>query len=248
MTASSAFLSEKRAWVFPVLTLDVVRPFYGMMGLEPLDPALLQIALRDASLVTRKRLSNALITGGRSPTLEDFYDSLAAALGPSGIARFEWWLQKVMNADVRDNLGLSWWTHTLRTAHREREDWERLAFPKEISNQALERFRQAIDASDFKRTLAEVEARPLSDWDLHMYASNLFDFDEDIEGPGQRPLSFARFTADDYRRYSFWAWVLEALSPEQLDQLWQSGVQFVKDEELSSIKALPHPSTLDIGL
>jgi hypothetical protein len=42
--------------------------------------------------------------------------------------------------------------------------------------------------------------------------------------------------------------VLRTLSAEQLDQLWQSGQKFMKDEELTSIKALPHPSTLDIGL
>ena len=248
MTPSSAFLSESRVWVFSVLTLDIVRPFYGMMGLDAADPALLQVALRDATLVTRKRLSDALASNATPPTLEDFYLSVATTLGPTGVERFEWWLEKVMHADTHDNRGLWRWMNVLRWARHERARWQRLGFPKECSNEALQRFLQAIDKTEFERRIKELESQPLSDWDLHMSASQLFHFDDDWEAHGARPFHFVEVTIDDYQGYLFWAWVLRNLSSDQLEQLCRSSLRFVEDEDRMAPADLPHPATLNIGL
>ena len=67
VTLESAALD--RQWVFPLLTLDVVRPFYNLMGLNREAQAGLQKSLRDSTLATRKQLVEALVNQRPSPTL-----------------------------------------------------------------------------------------------------------------------------------------------------------------------------------
>ena len=65
-----------RQWVFPLLTLDVVRPFYDLMGLSQEAQSGLQKALRATTLATRKQLVEALVNQGPPPTLATFCPGL----------------------------------------------------------------------------------------------------------------------------------------------------------------------------
>jgi hypothetical protein len=241
-------LAASRGWVFPLLTLDVVRTFYDMMGLSPANASYdLQMVLRDATITVRKRVWQ-IAAGALPPTLAEFWRSVEAAMEPAATERLAWWLQNVLHAEPRDNLGLSHWNHVLRYCRHCPDCWERLGFPTEVSSEALNRFRKAIDITEYRRRYDELQACPLSDWDLHMYASQLYDFDNDLEGPSASPFVTVLATIRDYQAYQFWAWVLRTLRPDQLTHLWEGGKRIVREEELTSVTELPHPTTLGIGL
>jgi hypothetical protein len=241
-------LAASREWVFPFLTLDVVLPFFEMMGLPLADHSYdFQKVLRDATVAVR-RSERQPAAGEPQETWAEFFAAVEAGLGPAPTGRLAWWLRNILHARPRDNLGLSDWDHVLRYCRRSADRWKRLGFPESMSGEALRRFRRAIDVTELTRRCEEIQACPLSDWDLHMYASELYDFDDDLEGPSSSPFITVQATVRDYRQYLFWAWILRTLRPDQLAQLWDGGQQIVQYEALTSVSELPHPSTFGIGL
>lgn len=232
--------------VFPLLTLDVVRTFYDLMGIDPQYHAALHGGLRKATLVTRKEIVLELTRGGPKPTLAGFCGIVESALGPPGTEHLTWWLERVLLAEHRE---IGSWTRVLRYCLREGDEyWRRLGFPAPLSDEAAKRFATSVDRTAHKRRCADLDEHPLSDWDLHMYASQLYDFDRSLEGLSPSPLTEVSLTAAAYQEHRFWAWVLHTLAPEQLTQLRESALEIVSTEDLASSKDLVHPSALDIGL
>lgn len=239
---------SSRTWVLTLLTLDVVLPFYAMMGLKVSDPIAFQKCLREATLAHRKKIERAITHGETSPMLADFCGYVESALGPSLTSHLVWWLENIFHTHPRDNLGLSHWNHVFRHCRHERERWQKLELPENLSSEILNRFRKAIDKSEYDRVREELGAFPLSDWDLHMYAKFLCDFDNDFEGPGESPFTDVLATIKDFQGYQFWAWMLRILDSDQQTRLRQAAMQVVHDEELTSVKDLPYLSELEIGL
>ena len=95
---------------------------------------------------------------------------------------------------------------------------------------------------------AELDAQPLSDWDLHLYASQLLDFDDDLEGAGGNPDTYIVGTVRAYQRYQFWDWLLKVTTEAQQAQFRENALRIAKEEELTSVKDLVAPSKLRIGL
>jgi hypothetical protein len=124
--------------------------------------------------------------------------------------------------------------------------WNRLGLPQG----ALDRFLRSCNLDEYLRRQKEVDASPLSDWDLHLYALHLYD--DNLYGPKDLahvpdgPRLHVVPTIRAYQGYLFWAWVLNTHRPDQLDRLWDEGRRIVEEEELRSARGLPHPSVLDI--
>jgi hypothetical protein len=85
--------ANSHQWVFPLLTLDVVRTFYDLMGLGPELNAGLHEALRDATLAMRNETVKALANGMPAPTLTSFCRHVERAIGPATTEHLVWWLQ-----------------------------------------------------------------------------------------------------------------------------------------------------------
>jgi hypothetical protein len=247
VTLESAALD--RQWVFPLLTLDVVRPFYDLMGLNQQAQAGLQKALRATTLATRKQLVEALVNQGPPPTLASFCQDLEGRIGASTAEHLGWWIRRVLHKEVQAHIPVSDWQDLLRRCRREGEEsWRRLPFPGQLSAEASERFAASIDRKEYKRSEEALEDRPLSDWDLHMYASQPYDFDDNREGPSRTPSTEVSLTVRTYQQYLFWAWALRALTPEQQTKLREKALEIVQTDKLPWIKDLVQPSALDIGL
>lgn len=238
-----------RESVFAMLTLDVVRVFYELMGFNPQAQARLQGALRDATLTVRKEIVDALVNGSPKPTMATFCRPVEASLGTGTTEHLVWWLQNVYHAEPQSQIPLQDWTHLLRHCHREGDEgWRRLPFPPHLAAEAFRRFAMSVDVKEYEGRVDQIEARPLSDWDLHMYASQTYDFDGDLEGGWPNPLDRVASTVSVYQRYGFWAWVLRVLAPQQQLKLRDKAFEIAKSDELNSIKELVPPSALDIGL
>jgi len=238
----------RREWVFSFLTLDVVRAFYDMMGIDPTFHAGLNLALRDATLATRTEIVQALLSGGPKPTLATFCRHVESLTGSAATAHLAWWLQHVFDAEQIHN-AMDDWEQVFRHCQREgHEAWRQLPFPKDLSNESLKRFATSADRKEYYRRCDELEAHPLSDWDLHMYASQTYDFDDDLEGSWPNPMTKVFLTLAAYQQFQFWAWVLRVLTPEQQTRLREKALEIARTAELTFVKDLVHPSALDVGL
>jgi hypothetical protein len=236
-------------WVFALLSMDVARAFYDMMGIEPGIHDRLHGALRSATLATRKELVQALLQNQPRPTLASFCGHVEGRIGEAPANRLSWWLQRVFADGLETHSSLRSWTHVLRYCKREGDDgWSRLGLPKQVSDESARRFAAAIDVDEFRKRADVLEARPLSDWDLHIYASQPYDFDDDPEGAWPDPFTVFSRTVRYYQGYRFWAWMLRVLSPDQQTLLRDKAMDFARNAELTSVKSLVHPSALDIGL
>jgi hypothetical protein len=247
MTLESA--AKDRQWVFPLLTLDVVGPFYDLMGLTQEAQAGLQKALRAATLATRKQLVVALTNQGPQPTLATFCQDLGGRIGTSVAEHLAWWVRHVLHENVQAHVPVTNWRDLLRRCAREGEEsWRRLPFPAQLSPEVSKRFGTSVDGKEYARLRKTLEDQPLSDWDLHMYASQTYDFDDNREGVGRTPSTEVSLTVSVHQQYVFWAWLLRTLTPQQQTKLQEKALEIVQTDKLAWIKDLVHPSALDIGL
>jgi hypothetical protein len=237
-------------WVLSLLSMDVARAFYDMMGIEPAIHDKLHAALRGATLETRRELVQALLQKRPGPALASFCGYVEGRIGEGPTNHLSWWLQRVFAHEQETHDALFQWSWVLRRCLRQGEEgWRQLALPKQLSDELPRRFAAAVDVNEFRKRLATIQAQPLSDWDLHIYASQPYDFDDDPEGATLTdPFSMFVETVRNYQEYRFWAWILRALSPDQQTALRDKAMDFARSAELTSVKSLIQPSALDIGL
>lgn len=241
---------DVRRWdhLVSLLSMDVVRPFFDLMGLKLASPAQFQEVLRREVITGRKR--GVVVPNARLPvTPQGVLKAVGESLGERVRRHLVWWGQGVFHKTPgRDGRNLQKWSTVLQTSRHEPGLWNRLSFPQG----ALDRFHQSFNFDDYRQRQAEVDARPLCDWDLHLYTLHLHD--DNLYGPNDLtrvpdgPRLWVKPTIWDYQGYQFWAWVLNTLPSDRLDLLWKAGREIVEEEGLTSARGLPHPSILEIGL
>ena len=229
--------------IMTLLSLDVVRPFYDLMGLRSLPGDELQQVLRREIVTARKRCA---ASQSDDPLFapQTIIEVVADSLGAAASRHLVWWERNVFSDSPRDNMNLHHWTRVLQTCSYEPDLWARLRLPAELAQEALERFCQSRKIDEYQRRQKELDERPLSDWDLHIFA--LYLFDETLSPDPSGPSLWLKPTIRDVQRYQYWAWVLGVLSAQNIDRLYEVARQIAVDEELSFAADLPHPSVLDI--
>jgi hypothetical protein len=236
--------SEPVRWVRAtcLLSLDEVLPYYDLMGLRPGNPDGLRRVLRRLIVTARKEerpLHEAL--GPDRVTA-----AVGAALGGPAGTHLGWWVRHVLHLDPRDNAGLTRWMWLLRRCRPPNPRWDQLGFPPGLRKEAADQLLRAIDTDEYTRRRAGLSGRPLSDWDLHLYAAVPYA-DDDPDGDST-PQVHVQLTITDYQGYAFWAWLLKTLQPHQIDELWQTATRVVSEPGFQALGELPDPRLLDIGL
>jgi hypothetical protein len=224
-----------------LLSLDEVLPHYDLMGLHPgNNQGLLQVIRRQivGSRVYPDATGGAL---GRARVL----GAVEAAFGRQARDHLDWWVKYLLHLGPQDNVALGRWMWLFRRCRPPNPLWEQVGLPSALREEAADRLLRAISTDEYQRRRAVLASKPLSDWDLHLYAS--VPFADDEPGPST-PQVYITLTILDYQGYIFWAWLLKNLQPDQLDVLWESGKQVVREQGLKSIGELPPPHHLDIGL
>ncbi len=236
--------------IITLLSLDVVRPFYDMMGLRLIAADHFQQILRQEIIVVRKRWAVAQPEDLRLD-VSAIIEGITRSVTAEDMRRLHWWERNIFSDDPRDNMNLARWNSVLQDCSYEHARWARLGLPTGISEEAFKRFRQSGNIKTYQKLQDELDKQRLSDWDLHIYALHLYDdnlYDEVTIALQDGPRLWLKPTIRDKQRYDFWTWLLSVLPAKQIDQLFEIGCQIVVDEELRSAKNLPHPSVLDIQL
>jgi len=234
-----------RRWneLIDLLSLDVVRPFFDLMGLHAGND--LQGVLRREIISGRKQA--AASPDAELPTPQKVISAVAESLGASTSSHLIWWGCYIFEDAPKDHLNLDKWNSVLYDCRTDPRRWSQLGFPDSIGP---DQFRICLSLYEYQRRQDEVDARPLSDWDLHMYAYCLYDdniYEDSFGRVPDGPRLWVKPTVRAYQEYQFWARALKAMGPEQRDRLWQAAHRIAEEEEiLKDPSLLLHPSTLEI--
>ncbi|MEZ6063189.1 MAG: hypothetical protein R3C19_22820 [Planctomycetaceae bacterium] len=224
-------------------SLDFTVPFHDVIGLDRVDSQQLVSGLRDFIRVERTEQQHdfdAVLV--RVARVFDFLAERSA--DPGGV--FRKWFTEIYCQSHHEYPALEAWTNVLRKARRDSGDWKRLCVPAAIQQDARERFDRSVNADEFDARTRSAGKPRLSDWDLHLYAINLWNDDlPDIpNGPESQlyPI-FCRFQGA-----RFWWWLSPLLSNEERRQLVSGANQLISNlPDLAYIGSLRDlPSAPDI--
>jgi hypothetical protein len=228
-----------------LLSLDLTVPFHTAIALQVRGVFPWRDCSRDFIRVHRG------IVNGFSPKEEkpeaEFLEFVKAKLGETPARILWWWMHNIYSEGPREHLELRHWTLVLRRARRDVAAWNFLWIRQDLAAEALDRFKLSISMDEFRKTLDQVRSLPLSDWDLHLYAINLWN--DDLDDTPNGPLSYIRPMAKDYSAYSFWNWLIPELSDGELQHLHQAAERLMAATPgLEFIKRLTQPSALTLAL
>jgi len=174
-------VDERWSRAIILLSLDVALPFYPMLGLRIISPAAFQKALRAFIREYRTQFysdehgQNGLRTSSATAFIAAHHSSEASHA-------FDWWFQNMYCEATKEHIALHAWSIILRFARKSDSAWRALHFPDVASNEARQRFNEAINMDDYRSLCDEAWHPALSDWDLHLYAICLWD-DDSMETP-----------------------------------------------------------------
>ena len=231
------FNADRWAKIVPLLTLDVVRPLFPAIGLELSDAAAFQQIVRQVIVTARKDFARSSDAAAIAP--ERLAESILESLDPASAVGLTRWISDIFHGEPSANAELRVWMNVLRHCRRNESHWRRLFATSARARDALEMFVRALNIDDFESRYVELTARPLSDWDLHMYAVHFFD-DDDLEGTPNGPYLWLAPTVRDYRGRQFFRWLSGTLSDAERLTFVHEANGVARDEALTS-NPLPDP-------
>lgn len=246
-SASAEILVDPTRWplIFTLLSMDVVVPFYELMGLRVSAPNSLRDLIRSEILQTRRKFTSGP-PGNAAYAPQETLDILEAH-GVCQRGFLSRWGQRVFAWDLQEHRNLRLWDAVLRDCIGDAGKWRQLCIPERLADAARQQFLRAIDREAYDTLHAEICRNPLSDWDLHMYAVNLFD-DEDPAIP-TGPSTYVYPTFKNYQGYSFWTWLNHQSTPSEQETLRRNATNIAQRVvALSHVGELPSPSQLETGL
>jgi hypothetical protein len=229
-----------------LLSMDVVSPFYELMGLRLDNPEQFQSTLREAIIAWRKQILRPL-KFGKPQALDEVTVAIEGALDIASIRQLAIWGQNIFQYDsTKDGVDLRKWNSVLNYCLDEPTLWARLRLPGSATPGSFQASRK-ID--EYYRIQKEVDESPLSDWDLHLYALFLYDdllYFDDPSHLRDGPRVYIKLTIRANQGFEFWAAILNQLNVNEIEELWKAARQIVEEEGLRLARELPHPSALEI--
>lgn len=229
-------------FVLSLLSMDVVMAFSDMMGLPMVSPTALRDVLRAEIVRVRWKFFE-------TPPEQLFFsadevlDTVALRLGPVQRDALVWWANHIFHLEPRNHLDLLDWFDVLRKCTDQPELWRRLAIPDPLRSEFRRTLGDALGQELYYQRLFQIYEQPLSDWDLHMYVTYMFDDDDDIFTRNPDGYLFGTVAAE--RGYAWWAWLLPQLDAPARAALWRSATEIMRDTpNLRYIGVLTEPEKM----
>jgi hypothetical protein len=228
-----------------LLSMDVVAPFYDLMGLR------IRVSSPAFQAIFRKLILRAR---GEFPAEhpvavalvpEILLDTVDSELGDDVRVNLEKWGAHIFQMDIREHVGRLDWAAVLRRCRDDDRLWRKLQIPLHFDDHFRREFLHSISYDEYYRRLDETYQRPLSDWDLRQYS--IYEFSDDDPGAPNGPDSYMYPAAMNYQASRFWAWAVEHLETEQrLALLWNAEEVARSEESLQHIVQLTDPIHLAV--
>jgi hypothetical protein len=156
-----------------LLSLDVVRPFYGAMGVVLSDPDHFQTALRELMVRGRQQFRKTKTLIELMPAIRHI---IAERDGEERSAEFQRWFDHLYFDLPSHQRQWSWWSDAFERglAQGDRAPEK----PLLSSKRACLMYRELMDLGELQIQAKALKADALSDWDLEIYVRRCFDHDD----------------------------------------------------------------------
>jgi hypothetical protein len=237
MTSDGAIEIEPRdaELMFLLLSLDVTRKLYPLIGLPIEDAAGLTQAIRDA-------LGEEVMADSPQPRVEQVFATIRQRLGSAAADAVRQWAGVAFYHAYRAKHVYGYWIALLAQARWQTELRDALSLPANRRETVMAHFLSAQDEESFDTAYEQAAAAPLSDWDLRMRLNDAFH-DSDSDTSGSEIL--LRSLASVERNRRFWQWVVRTLTPGELDAMHASARALAKGTpQFAFIEELRHPAAI----
>lgn len=222
--------------MFKLLSLDVTRKLYPIIGLAIDDDAGLVHAIRDA-------LGDEPMADSPQPRVDRVFAFIRERLGSVTADVVRRWAATAFHHAYRAKHVYGSWIALLAHSRWQPELWQGLTLPDDRRESFMAHFLSAQDEDSFETAYeTAAAAAPLSDWDLKMRLNNAF---HDAESETSGPEILLRSLASVERNRRFWQWVVRTLTSAEVEALYASAEAVVRDTpQFSFINDLTHPAAL----
>jgi len=226
-------------FIVSLLSMDVVVPFYAIIGLRIPNDIPFRDILRKLILDGRREFPETdLARVFLHP--DHILGTVAKVYGDALRGHLEAWGTHIFRFSMEEHLALWHWKQVLSYAARSPEAWASLQISASLDHEFLRRFLASKDREEYDNREQQLWDQPLSDWDLHMYALKAYNDDDPY--PLSGPSSYLYHVAMVYQGFEFWAWVFQHLNDEDLVRIQKNAVAYAQSgNNLTFIKELPLP-------
>ena len=225
--------------MFKLLSLDVTRKLYSIIGLAIDDDGGLVDAIRDALEVEQPVYSP-------QSSVDRVFATIRERLGSATVEVVRFWAATNFYHAYRAKHIYGYWTVLLAHCRWQPALWEGLSLPDARRESFMAHFLSAQDEDGFETAYETAAGALLSDWDLSMRVTDPFhDADSGVDGTEVLLRSLASLE----RNRRFWQWVVRTLTAAEVDELHASANALVKgtpefafiDDDLRHPAALAFP-------
>jgi hypothetical protein len=195
----------------PVLSLDVIQPFFDLMGLQVADIAEFQILLRQRLVALRPAKLSGVTPPDPDGWVADLDARLQAIFGAAFVENFRKWLHSVLlpPGDMPYNA----WRLLFSDAARTADKWQSLGFERQHAETLRQRYLALSDFRSIQALMKSVKSQKLSEWDTAIYA--LYNFYEDLNDPVDDVVAAAK----RQRLFTFWREIEQLTTAEERNEL-----------------------------
>lgn len=223
--------------ILALLSMDVIVPFYEEMGLILKNKRNFVPVLRDLILTNRKQYEAD--QGVVPPIAEKVLAALQSTFGESDAQTFFRWATNIFFQVHADNPQWSAWEILM-------SEWvynHSVVLSRLSENRAenpVDRYGEINDIADVESKIAVVRQKPLSVWDMEMYAIHGFSNDDELNDPFADVVS----TIEMNRFRRFWRMLCDTLTSEDKRLLHEQGQKTADELEIWMPGPLVDPDAL----
>jgi hypothetical protein len=203
----------------------VVRPFFEEMGLKPPDPVQFQRILRDSLVEGNPSKASGRPTPNPNAWISTVFARIESAFGSGFLQHLHAWMFSVLFP--AEDLPYNAWRLIFSMASRSAERWSSLGFYSEHAEDLRHRYLELSETEVILRSIGEMRAEQLSEWDLAMFALNRF-YDEEND-----PFSEVMNAVKRHRLFTFWDELERSTSPEERERVLKSAQNYANSKGLS---------------
>jgi hypothetical protein len=160
---SNELTPEQWSELLSLLSLDCIVPFFGVMAIPIDDEDLFRRNIREVIVTARQMYES------RPDQIPPLPRMLFDRLGVTAAERFDRWARNVFLGYHADQPDWSAWDIVFsHWAYGRRRDLDFL--PPEKREALVSEYCRNVDTDDVKRTAEALASKPLSDWDIEMFA------------------------------------------------------------------------------
>lgn len=223
--------------IIALLSMDVIEPFFEDMGLILRKKRNHVIVLRDLILVSRKQYEAD--QGVVPPIADNVLATLRSTFGESDAQTFFVWATNIFYQVHADNPQWSAWD-ILMSEWIYNDSFIPQVLSEEKAQILVDRYEKIMDIADVESNIVVIKKKPLSMWDMEMYAIHGFSNDDELNDPFADVVS----TVEMNRFRQFWRILCDTLTSEDKRLLHEKGQNAVDKLEIWMPGPLVDPEAL----